>query len=126
MLITSPGGAIYTGEDYYDEQANRAIADRLEGKLLLIHGEADENLPVAATLSLADALVAADKDFDLVIVPNRPHACGADPPVMPARPNGWPAAVRPGRAKSPGKMGRSVRNGLFSMRWGLRSLHGGA
>jgi dipeptidyl-peptidase-4 len=68
--------------EHYVEQANRTIADRLEGKLLLIHGEADENVPVAATLSLADALVAADKDFDLVILPNRPHACGADPYVI--------------------------------------------
>ncbi len=77
--------------DYYDEQANKAIADRLAGKLLLIHGEADENVPVAATLSLADALVAADKDFDLLILPNRPHACGADPYVIRRR---WDYFVR--------------------------------
>ncbi|HEY3955409.1 MAG TPA: DPP IV N-terminal domain-containing protein [Streptosporangiaceae bacterium] len=77
--------------DHYVEQANRAIAGRLEGKLLLIHGEADENVPVAATLSLADALVAADKDFDLVILPNRPHACGADPYVIRRR---WDYFVR--------------------------------
>lgn len=77
--------------EHYVEQANRTIAHRLEGKLLLIHGEADENVPVAATLSLADALVAADKDFDLVILPNRPHACGADPYVIRRR---WDYFVR--------------------------------
>jgi dipeptidyl-peptidase-4 len=62
-----------------------------EGKLLLIHGEADENVPVVATLALADALVAADRDLDLVILPNRLHACGADPYVIRRR---WDYFVR--------------------------------
>lgn len=77
--------------DHYVEQANRTLAGRLQGKLLLIHGEADENVPVASTLSLADALIAADKDFDLLILPNRSHACGSEPYVIRRR---WDYFVR--------------------------------
>ncbi len=76
---------------HYTEQANRTQAHRLQGKLLLIHGELDENVPVAATLSLAEALVAADKDFDLLILPGRPHACAADPYLIRRR---WDYFVR--------------------------------
>jgi dipeptidyl-peptidase-4 len=65
--------------EHYREQANRTLAHRLEGKLLLIHGEMDENVHVASTLALVDALVEANKDFDLLILPNRTHACGNDP-----------------------------------------------
>ena len=77
--------------DHYVEQANRTLADRLQGKLLMIHGEADENVPVASTLSLADALIAADKDFDLLILPNRSHSCGSEPYVIRRR---WDYFVR--------------------------------
>ncbi|WP_152364319.1 S9 family peptidase [Microlunatus speluncae] len=77
--------------DHYTDQANRTQAHRLQGKLLLIHGELDENVPVAATLSLAEALVAADKDFDLLILPGRPHACAADPYLVRRR---WDYFVR--------------------------------
>lgn len=78
-------------DDHYVEQANRTLAGQLQGKLLLIHGEADENVPVASTLSLADALIAADKDFDLLILPNRSHACGSEPYVIRRR---WDYFVR--------------------------------
>ena len=66
-------------EDHYREQANQTIAHQLEGKLLLIHGEMDENVHVASTLVVVDALIEANKDFDLLIMPNRTHACGNDP-----------------------------------------------
>jgi len=66
-------------EDHYREQANSSIAHRLEGKLLLMHGEMDENVHPASTLQLVDALIKADKDFDMFILPNRPHACTGDP-----------------------------------------------
>jgi dipeptidyl aminopeptidase/acylaminoacyl peptidase len=66
-------------EDHYREQANQTIAQQLKGKLLLIHGEMDENVHVASTLVVVDALIKANKDFDLLIMPNRPHGCGNDP-----------------------------------------------
>ncbi|MEU8465064.1 DPP IV N-terminal domain-containing protein [Streptomyces sp. NPDC029003] len=48
-------------------------ADRLTGKLLLIHGEMDDQVHPAHTLRLADRLVAAGKDFELLIVPGAEH-----------------------------------------------------
>ncbi|HZC27282.1 MAG TPA: DPP IV N-terminal domain-containing protein [Actinopolymorphaceae bacterium] len=77
--------------DHYRDQANRTRAHELAGKLLLIHGEMDENVHVASTLALVDALVAANKDFDLLVLPNRTHACGSDPYVVRRR---WDYFVR--------------------------------
>jgi len=63
----------------YHEQSNVTLAANLQGKLLLAHGDVDENVPVSATLRLADALIAANKDFDLIIMTNRAHGFGSDP-----------------------------------------------
>jgi len=57
----------------YIENSNVTWASKLAGPLLLAHGELDENVPMAATLRLADALIAADKPFELLIVPNADH-----------------------------------------------------
>lgn len=65
--------------EHYHEQSNVTHAHRLAGKLLLMHGEMDENVHPASTLQVVDALIKANKDFDLLIVPNRPHGMGADP-----------------------------------------------
>lgn len=50
------------------------FADRLQGKLLLIHGTGDENVKYSFTLQFADALVQAGKQFDMMIYPNQHHA----------------------------------------------------
>lgn len=55
------------------EQANAAVAHKLRGKLLLMSGDMDENVHVGHTLTLADALIRANRDFDLLIVPNEGH-----------------------------------------------------
>ena len=49
------------------------FADNLAGKLLLMHGMLDASMPVAATFSLAEALQAANKNFDMLILPNVEH-----------------------------------------------------
>ena len=49
------------------------FADRLQGNLLLIHGTGDENVKYGFTLQLADALIAANKQFDMMIYPNQRH-----------------------------------------------------
>jgi dipeptidyl aminopeptidase/acylaminoacyl peptidase len=54
-------------------QANGAAVHRLQGKVLLVSGDLDENVPLSHTLSIADALVRANRDFDLLIVPNETH-----------------------------------------------------
>ncbi len=76
---------------HYDEQANRSLAANLTGKLLLVHGEMDENVHPASTLALVDALIKANKDFDLLIVPNRPHRLDNDPYFLRRR---WDYFVR--------------------------------
>jgi dipeptidyl-peptidase-4 len=53
--------------------SNVDIADRLAGKLLLIHGEMDDRVHPQHTLRLADRLIAADKGFELLIVPGAEH-----------------------------------------------------
>jgi dipeptidyl aminopeptidase/acylaminoacyl peptidase len=45
----------------------------LRGKLLLMHGDLDDNVHPAMTLQVVDALVKANKIFDLVILPDRAH-----------------------------------------------------
>lgn len=61
-------------EDNYLAQAAGSKAGALKGKLFLAHGEMDDNVPPAQTLLLADALIKANKDFELLLVPNRNHA----------------------------------------------------
>jgi dipeptidyl-peptidase-4 len=66
----------YDGADNREAWArasNVDIADRLQGKLLLVHGEMDDQVHPDHTLRLAAALVAADKDFELLIVPGAEH-----------------------------------------------------
>jgi dipeptidyl-peptidase 4 len=53
--------------------ANQLIAANLKGKLFLVHGELDDRVLPYGTLRLVDALVAANKDFDLLILPNVNH-----------------------------------------------------
>ena len=66
------------GTTNYDNQSNILLAENLEGKLLLAHGLMDGNVPASNTLLLVEALVAANKDFDLVIFPNGNHGFGRD------------------------------------------------
>ena len=60
----------------YDNQANQLLAANLEGKLLLAHGMLDTNVHPSSTLLVVDALIEADKDFDLVVLPNASHGFG--------------------------------------------------
>jgi dipeptidyl aminopeptidase/acylaminoacyl peptidase len=60
-------------EEVYARSSNVDDAGRLAGELLLIHGGMDENASPHLTLRVADRLIAADKDFDLLIVPGADH-----------------------------------------------------
>lgn len=62
----------------YREQSNITMAAKLQGHLLLIHGDIDDNVNVSSTLRFADALIKANKDFDLLIVPNQSHGEGTN------------------------------------------------
>ena len=58
----------------YDAAGNEAYVDKLKGKLMLVHGTMDDNVPPTNTLVMVDALMRAGKDFDLLMVPNAHHA----------------------------------------------------
>ncbi|RZA17969.1 MAG: S9 family peptidase [Lysobacteraceae bacterium] len=73
LLETKADGTTsYTGQD------NAAYAKNLKGKLFLLHGLMDDNVPPQSTLLVVDALVKANKDFDLLLLPNARHGYGVD------------------------------------------------
>jgi len=79
------------GTTNYDNQANQLVASQLKGKLLLAHGSMDNNVPFYNTLLVVDALIKANKDFDLIIFPNRSHGFGGEPYMVRRR---WDYFVR--------------------------------
>jgi dipeptidyl-peptidase 4 len=80
LLEKSPDGTTN-----YDSQANQNYAKNLKGHLLLAHGSMDNNVPMNNTLVLVDALIKANKDFDLLIIPNVAHGYAEATPYMTRR-----------------------------------------
>jgi len=77
LLVTNQDGTTN-----YDNQANQLLAENLKGKLLITHGTMDSNVPVYNTLLVVNALIAANKDFDMILFPNRGHGYGNEPYMM--------------------------------------------
>jgi dipeptidyl-peptidase-4 len=73
------------GTSNYDSQANQNYAKNLKGHLLLAHGTMDDNVPPNNTLLVVDALIKANKDFDLLLIPNVPHGYGPTSQYMTRR-----------------------------------------
>jgi len=65
-----------SGKSNYEDQANQNYAKNLKGKLLLAHGGMDDNVPPYNTYLVVEALIKANKDFDLIIFPNARHGYG--------------------------------------------------
>jgi dipeptidyl aminopeptidase/acylaminoacyl peptidase len=65
------------GTSNYDSQANQNFAKNLKGHLLLAHGTLDNNVPPNNTLLVVEALIKANKDFDLLMLPNQAHGYGS-------------------------------------------------
>jgi dipeptidyl-peptidase-4 len=63
----------YPVQDDYIAQSNITMADRLQGRLLLEHGDIDDNVHPVETMRFADALMKANKNFDMLLVPNMYH-----------------------------------------------------
>ncbi|MGV3614724.1 MAG: prolyl oligopeptidase family serine peptidase [Fimbriimonas sp.] len=61
---------------HYEAQSNITNAAKLQGKLMLIVGELDSNVPPESTYRLGDALIKAGKDFELVMLPGFNHTGG--------------------------------------------------
>ncbi len=73
------------GSSSYDSQANQNFAKNLKGHLLLAHGTFDDNVPPNETLIVVEALIKANKDFDLLMIPNAAHGYGAATQYMTRR-----------------------------------------
>ncbi|HEX9699688.1 MAG TPA: DPP IV N-terminal domain-containing protein [Acidobacteriota bacterium] len=63
---------------HYAESSNVDNAWRLEGNVLLIVGELDTNVDPASTMQVVNALIEADKPFDLLVIPGAGHTSGGD------------------------------------------------
>jgi dipeptidyl aminopeptidase/acylaminoacyl peptidase len=70
------------GISNYDSQANQLSVDSLQGKLLIAHGTTDTNVPPYNTLIVVEALIKANKDFDMLMLPNRGHGFAREPYMM--------------------------------------------
>ena len=71
LLVASEDGG-----DSYQAESNQSVAANLKGKLLLAHGMLDDNVPPYNTLLVVQALIEANKDFDLILFPNARHGFG--------------------------------------------------
>jgi dipeptidyl aminopeptidase/acylaminoacyl peptidase len=60
----------------YAASSNVDNASRLQGRLLLIVGEVDTNVDPASTMQVVNALIKADKTFDLLVIPGGGHGMG--------------------------------------------------
>lgn len=62
----------------YAESSNVDNASKLQGKLLLILGELDDNVDPSSTMQVINQLVKANKNFDFLMVPGMKHSLGGD------------------------------------------------
>ena len=68
--------------DTYTNQANQLRSDNLEGDLLITYGTMDDNVHPNMTLQVVDALIEHNKDFDLIVMPNRNHGYANEPYIV--------------------------------------------
>ena len=66
-------GTLETNPNGFDANSPTSFADKLKGKYLLIHGTGDDNVHVQNTYEWIDALVKKNKQFDLMIYPDKNH-----------------------------------------------------
>ncbi len=64
---------------HYAEQSNVTNAHKLKGALLLTVGELDHNVDPASTMQVVNALIKANKDFELIVFPGADHGAGSSP-----------------------------------------------
>lgn len=66
----------YPVGEWYDSSSNVVNANKLQGKLFLIVGEMDRNVDPSSTMQVVNALIKANKNFDLLVVPGMDHSGG--------------------------------------------------
>lgn len=69
----------YAVGPWYEESSNVAHAHRMQGDLLLLVGELDRNVDPASTMQVVDALIRADKDFEMLVIPGAGHGAAGTP-----------------------------------------------
>lgn len=57
----------------YEHASNLRSVEKLKGNLLLIHGTSDFSVPLSATMKMIEALIAANKHYDLILLPEQDH-----------------------------------------------------
>lgn len=67
------------GGDTFDNQGNPAVAENLEGELLISYGTTDSNVHPNMTKQVINELIEHNKDFDLIVMPNRGHGFSGEP-----------------------------------------------
>lgn len=73
-LVNEPDMGLLSGNPVgYDTGSNIALADKLKGHLRIMHGSSDSNAPLSSTMRLADALIAANKPFEMLVMPGVDH-----------------------------------------------------
>lgn len=77
LLVRKPDGT-----SNYDDQADQSLAKNFKGHLLLVHSMLDDNVPPYNTLLVVNELIKANKDFDLLLLPDRDHDYEFDPYVV--------------------------------------------
>ena len=92
VRIRALGGFLVTTPNAPEGVRTRSRSKPLELlKLLIAHGTMDTNVPPSNTMLVVDALIEANKDFDLLMLPNRGHGFGNEPYMMRRR---WDYFVR--------------------------------
>ncbi|GMU01111.1 S9 family peptidase [Corallococcus caeni] len=73
-VINEPNmGLLSENPEGYAAGSNEALADKLQGALKLMHGTSDVNASLSTTMRMAQALVRANKPFDLLLMPGEGH-----------------------------------------------------
>ncbi len=72
--IESYLGLLHKNEEKYEYTSNLRLAGNLKGKLLLIHGTSDVDVPFSQTIKMVASLIQAGKPYDLIVLPDQGHA----------------------------------------------------
>jgi dienelactone hydrolase len=73
------------GKTNYDAQANQSFAKNLKGHLMLTYGTLDDNVPPSNTLLVVEALIKANRNFDMIAIPNVHHGYADATPYITRR-----------------------------------------
>jgi dipeptidyl aminopeptidase/acylaminoacyl peptidase len=73
------------GTTSYDNQASELLAKNLKGRLMLVTGSIDNNVPPSNTYLMVNALMNANKNFSMLVVPNERHHYGSHTPYVTRR-----------------------------------------